>query len=699
MTEADDRPDPTTSVGDAAHQLEKQRAEYEKRLRQAIIHLEKQRAEFSAQIAAYCRRTDDLQRELNALQTSTIWRASRHLRAFLARYPVLRILLRRSVKLAWWTVTGQLATRVHARRLGVTEPSNRTSYASWIENFDFDSKRDTNTYLSQIEVLSQSPTISVLMPTYNTPESYLRQAIESVRKQIYTNWELCIADDCSDRPHVRGILEKYAADDQRIKVTFRDENGHISEATNTALSMASGHFLAMLDHDDVLPEHALVEVAIELNKNPHASLIYTDEDKIDDEGKRFNPYFKPDFSPELLYGQNYLNHLSVFRADAVRAIGGWRKGYEGSQDYDLILRLIRQLPPNQIRHIPKVLYHWRVVKGSTAYSISEKSYALTAGLKALKEHLWETEQGHAALVDGLPYYRAVYPIPQPAPLVTLIIPTKDQQPILERAIDSILGKTTYDNYEIIIVDNNSEQRTTIDYLSDIEERHSRVSVLRYPAPFNYSAINNFAARHAKGSILAFINNDVEVINGSWLQEMVSQVSRQQVGCVGAMLYYPDNTIQHAGIVLGIGGVAGHSHKRFPRGDSGYFARLKLAHNVSAVTAACMLLRRSVFEEVGGFDDGGLAVAFNDVDLCLRVREAGYLNVFTPFAELYHHESISRGYEDNPEKKARFESEVKVMLRRWGDILANDPFYSPHLTLTDEDFSLREPGVRQLDRFF
>ena len=558
-----------------------------------------------------------------------------------------------------------------------------------MEAFDFDSERDTNTYLSQIEVLSHNPTISVLMPTYNTPESYLREAIESVRKQIYTNWELCIADDCSDRPHVRGILEKYAADDQRIKVTFRDENGHISEATNTALSMASGHFLAMLDHDDVLPEHALAEVAIELNKNSHASLIYTDEDKIDDEGKRFNPYFKPDFSPELLYGQNYFNHLSVFHADAVRAIGGWRKGYEGSQDYDLILRLIRQLPPNQIRHIPKVLYHWRVVKGSTAYSISEKSYALTAGLKALKEHLWETEQGHAALVDGLPYYRAVYPIPQPAPLVTLIIPTKDQQPILERAIDSILGKTTYDNYEIIVVDNNSEQRTTIDYLSEIEERHSRVTILPYPAPFNYSAINNFAARHAKGSILGFINNDVEVIGGSWLQEMVSQVSRPQVGCVGAMLYYPDNTIQHAGIVLGIGGVAGHSHKRFARGDSGYFARLKLAHNVSAVTAACMLLRRDVFNEVGGFDDAGLAVAFNDVDLCLRVREAGYLNVFTPFAELYHHESISRGYEDSPEKKARFESEAKLMLKRWGNALTNDPYYSPHLTLSAEDFSIRQ----------
>jgi GT2 family glycosyltransferase len=526
------------------------------------------------------------------------------------------------------------------------------------------------------------------MPVYNPELEHLRAAIESVCNQVYPFWELCIADDASTGDDVRDLLERVAARDARVKVTFRSTNGHIAAATNSAFELAEGEWIALLDHDDLLREHALAEVALALTSRPDAQLIYTDEDKINPAGRRVDPFFKPDYAPDLFRSQNYFNHLTAHRAENIRRVGGWRVGFEGSQDYDLTLRILETIPRSAVLHVPKVLYHWRAAEGSTARSGSEKSYAYDAGLRALTEHVARSGIDAEALpIEGLPFYRIRYEVPTPAPLVSIIIPTKDRSDLLRVSIGSILEKTTYAPFEVVLVDNGSREPETFAYFEEAA-RDERVRVIAYPGPFNYSAINNHAVREAKGSLIALVNNDIEVITPEWLTEMVSQACRPEIGCVGAKLYYPNDAIQHAGVILGIGGVAGHSHKLFPRASLGYFARLRLPHNLSAVTGACLVVRREVFEEVGGLDEEKLAIAFNDVDFCLKVREAGYLNLFTPFAELYHHESVSRGLEDNPEKVQRFNAEVRTMIQRWGPLLTKDPFYSPHLTLEHEDFSIR-----------
>lgn len=564
------------------------------------------------------------------------------------------------------------------------------SYAEWVRRYDTFSKPEIERLHGIARALSHPPLISVVMPVYNTPRDLLIEAIDSVRSQAYQNWQLCIADDASTKPEVRTVLEDYAAKDKRIDVVFRPRNGHISEASNSALEIVRGDWFALLDHDDVLRPHALLEVAVEIAAHPEVGLIYSDEDKIDGQGKRYDPFFKPDFSIELLRSQNYLNHLTVHRTDLVRAVGGWRKGFEGSQDYDLSLRVIEKLEPKQIRHIPKILYHWRAAEGSTASAGSAKSYAYTAGLKALQEHA--ARKGHNATVeslDGLPFYRYRNAIPTPEPLVSLIIPTRDRLALIKGCVESILNRTTYRNYEILIVDNGSVEPETIRWFDSLR-RHAQVSVLLYDKPFNYSAINNFAVAQANGSIIGLINNDIEVISPDWLAEMVSYATQDHVGCVGAKLYYANDTIQHAGVIVGLGGVAGHSHKHAPRFGSGYFYRVMVPHGVSAVTAACLVVRKSVFEEAGGLDEVDLTVAFNDVDFCLKVEALGYRNVWTPYAELYHLESISRGTEDSKEKVARFNGEVAVMKRRWGARLSIDPYYSPNLTLDSEDYSIAYP---------
>lgn len=554
-----------------------------------------------------------------------------------------------------------------------------TSYDEWIEKCDFLSNDRIEAIRQKVAELDEPPLISVVMPTYNTPEHLLREAIESVRSQVYENWELCIADDCSTHAHVKNVLERYARDDQRIKVTVRERNGHISEATNSAFALASGTWIALMDHDDILRPHALAEVAFELASHPDAELIYSDEDKIDEDGKqRFDAYFKPDFSRELFRSQNYLNHLTVHRAENIRAVGGWRRGFEGSQDYDLNLRIIERIDAKRIRHIPKVLYHWRAVSGSTAVSGSEKSYAFTAGLRALEEHIERLAlPAKVTPAPGTPFYRVQFDVPQPPPLVSLIIPTRDKLPLLRGCVTSIREKTTYENYEIIVVDNGSCEDETLDYLDRLDaEPWARV--LRYDKPFNYSAINNYAVARANGSIVGLINNDIEVISPEWLTEMVSWASQPDIGCVGAKLYYANDTIQHAGVILGIGGVANHAHLHHPRTTPGYFGRAVVVSNYSAVTAACMLVRKALFEQVSGLDEQNLSVAFNDVDFCLKVRQAGYLNVWTPYAELYHFESVSRGKEDTPEKRGRFIREVAHMEKIWANELLKDPYHSPNL---------------------
>jgi GT2 family glycosyltransferase len=576
-------------------------------------------------------------------------------------------------------------SRILTRDLG-GHVGQRESYLDWLRRHELRGDSARRVWREELLKLPSKPLISVLVPTYDTDERFLREMIDSVQAQIYPNWELCIADDASRQPHVRNILESYARDDARIKLAFRETNGHISAATTTALELATGEWSALLDHDDVLRPHALLAVAKTINLHPDVQLIYSDEDKLDMDGERTQPFFKPDYSPELLLAQNYFNHLTVHRTANIRAVGGWRVGLEGSQDYDLNLRVIEKIDAAQIRHIPEVLYHWRIVAGSTSLATEEKSYASDAGLLAVREHLERT--GQDAQVEMLPsrYYRVRHTLPTPPPMVSLIIPTRDRADLLAMSVGATLQKSTYPNYEIVIVDNGSVEAETKSYFKKIK-KNKRVKVLEYDQPFNYSAINNFAAAQCRGDIIGLVNNDIEVISPDWIEELVSWAVQDGVGCVGAKLYYPDGQIQHAGVVLGIGGVAGHSHKYYDRTSSGYFSRLGVHHDVSAVTGACLFVRRSLFEAVGGLDET-LAVAFNDVDFCLRVRALGYRNVFTPFAELYHHESVSRGDDQTPEKAARFRGEIELMRLRWENELRSDSYYSPNLSLEKEDYDLR-----------
>jgi glycosyltransferase involved in cell wall biosynthesis len=555
-------------------------------------------------------------------------------------------------------------------------------YQQWISKNEAVPFREV---MDNLKSFALQPLISMVVPVYNPDKQLLVDCIESVINQSYPNWQLCLADDQSPLPHVREVLEEYQAKDKRIKTVLRPQNGHISAASNSALTFATGEWSALLDHDDLLHEHALYYVVKTINENPDVEFIYSDEDKIDEQGKRVDPHFKSDWNLDLLYSQNYVSHLGVYKTNIIKKIGGFRLGYEGSQDYDLLLRYSREIDQENIIHIPKVLYHWRMVEGSTALASGEKSYTTDAGIKALQEHFKalgkdvSVEQG-----AGLNMYKVNWAI-KDEPLVSLIIPTYNGYEITKQAIDSILEKTTYSNYEILLVDNNSNDPIALEYFEELDQ-HEKISVLRYPYPFNYSAINNFAAKQAKGKIIGLVNNDVEVINPEWLTEMTSHAQRKNVGCVGAKLYFENDTIQHAGVIIGIGGVGGHSHKYFKRDADGYFSRLKVVQNLSAVTAACLLVRKDVFEQVNGLNEQDLTVAFNDVDFCLKVQKAGYRNLWTPYAELYHHESISRGAEDNPDKVARFNKEVDYMKGTWGTDKKPDPCYSPNLSLDREDFS-------------
>ncbi|QIA64448.1 glycosyltransferase [Vibrio astriarenae] len=575
--------------------------------------------------------------------------------------------------------------RAEGRRVSASDivESSLSPYQAWI------SQNETETYAEIHQGLasfSHNPLISIVVPVYNPDEQHLIDCIESVRNQSYPHWELCLADDKSTQEHVKPLLEHYAQLDSRIKVVFREQNGHISAASNSALEEATGEWTALLDHDDELHQHALYYVAKALHEQPDSEFVYSDEDKIDQQGKRSDPHFKSSWNLDLLYSQNYVSHLGVYKTQILKQIGGFRIGFEGSQDFDLLLRYSREIDQSKVVHIPRVLYHWRMVEGSTALGAGEKSYTTEAGIKALQDHFQALDKPvHVEKGKHDNIYKVSWLMQEP-PLVSLIMPTYNGYAITKQAIDSIIEKSDYRNFEILLVDNNSDDPQALAYFDEID-KHEQVRVLRYPHPFNFSAINNFAAKHAKGEVLGFINNDIEVINPEWLTEMVSQAVREDVGCVGAMLYYPNDTIQHAGVITGIGGVAGHSHKYFKRGEHGYFSRLHLVQNLSAVTAACLLVRKSIFEQVDGLNEQHLAIAFNDVDFCLKVQAAGYRNLWTPYAELYHHESITRGAEDNPEKVERFNKEMNYMKNTWKTHLNVDPCYSRNLSTTREDFSL------------
>ncbi|MDK2122905.1 glycosyltransferase [Parachitinimonas caeni] len=538
------------------------------------------------------------------------------------------------------------------------------------------------------QVPTSGPLISLLMPVYNPPEQWLRRALDSVLAQSYGHWQLCVADDASTASWVKPVLQEYASRDRRIEVVYRPENGHISAASNSALELVRGEWTVLFDHDDELAVDALAWLVTEISAHPDAQLVYSDEDKIDEDGQRKDAYFKPDWNYDLFLAQNLFSHMGCYRSELIRQVGGFREGYEGSQDYDLALRCIEQVPAHSIRHIPRVLYHWRILAQSMASGGDAKPYSYDAARRAIADHL--ARQSIAASVEPLPLapslQRVRYTLPDSPPLVSLIIPTRNQHALLRQCINS-LARTRYPYFEVLIVDNGSDEAATRDYLDSLARRPN-FRVLRDDRPFNFPALNNLAVAQARGEVLCLLNNDIEVINEDWLAEMVSQAMRPGIGAVGARLWFPDETLQHGGVLL-VGGVAGHAHRKLPRGLPGYAGRAIVSQNYSAVTAACLVVRKALYQQVGGMDEA-LSVAFNDVDFCLKLQAAGYRNLWTPFAELYHHESASRGEETTPEKRARFASEVELMQQRWQHLLPHDPAYNPNLSFFREDFALAWP---------
>lgn len=529
---------------------------------------------------------------------------------------------------------------------------------------------------------------SILVPLYNTPLPFLEAMIASVQAQTYGNWELCLADGSDDaHADVGRVCREKAAQDKRILYRKLERNEGISGNTNHCIGMAGGDYLALFDHDDILHPSALFEVMNVLCRQD-ADLVYTDENTFHKTpADAYLPHFKPDFAPDTLRGNNYICHFTVFRKELLeKAGGGFRSAFDGSQDYDLVLRLTEQA--ETIVHIPKILYYWRAHRDSVAESVGAKPYVVDAAKRAIGEHLARVGLRGEVLETEIPsIYRIRYEI-QGEPLVSILVPNKDHREDLKRCIDSIREKSTWKHWEIVIIENNSTEEETFRYYEELE-KDERIRVVRYEGSFNYSAVNNLGARESRGAYLLLLNNDTEVISPDWIQEMLMFAQREDVGAVGAKLYYPDGTIQHAGIGLGLLHLAGHFFRGFPAGRPGYMARLCYAQDLTAVTAACMMVPRKVYAAVGGLDES-FSVVFNDVDLCLKIRESGKLVVWTPFAELTHYESKSRGSdEDTPEKLAFFKTETRRFQTKWNAALAKgDPYYNPNLTREKENMSPR-----------
>lgn len=555
-------------------------------------------------------------------------------------------------------------------------------YGPWYEKH----KRTEQELKKQSEKrFKENVLISVAVPVYHTGELFLRQMIESVMDQSYKNWELCIVNAGSDDEKVKEILNEYAEKDKRIRVRELAENEGIGKNTNRAFEMAEGEYVALLDHDDLLAPDALFEVACAIERS-HPDIIYSDEDKVSGENlEHTQPHFKPDFNIDLLRANNYICHLLVIKKTLIDKVGGFREGFDGAQDHDFIFRCSDNA--DIIVHIPRILYHWRTHQASTADNPASKLYAYEAGIRAVRENIERNgEEAEVTHTKDYGFYKVVYKVRKRS-LVSIIIPNKDNKDTLKKCIDSVLTKTTYDNYEIIIVENNSTQQETFDYYKELE-KNSRIRVIKWEKGFNFSAINNYAAKSANGEYLLFLNNDIEVRSADWIDGMLGNAQRKDVGIVGCRLLYPDNTIQHAGVIIGIGGIAGHAFTNLPAARSGYMHRASTQVDYSAVTAACMMISKKLFEEVGGFEEK-LTVAFNDIDLCLRVREKGYLVVYDAYVEMIHYESKTRGSEDSKEKVRRFQDEIEYMRTRWIDILKQgDPYYNPNLTLSKWNFSLK-----------
>ena len=537
-------------------------------------------------------------------------------------------------------------------------------------------------------VFLKQPLISIVVPLYKTPEIYLRALVSSVQKQTYRNWELCLSDGSGEPSPLEELLTELEKGDSRIRSIHSDVPLGISENTNAALKIAKGEYIAFADHDDLLPENALYEVVRRINEEPEAQLIYSDEDKVSMDGKTwFQPHFKSDFNIDLLRSMNYICHLTVVSRELYLKAGPLDPAYDGAQDYDFILRCCEKA--DRICHIPRVLYHWRSHADSTSENPASKMYAFEAGARAVQAHYDRLGIPAKVMMGEYPgLYRTIYEVPEDGPLVSVIIPNKDHTADLDKCISSLMERSVYRNLEIVIVENNSTDPATFQYYDSLAEKYDNVRVVTWEKEFNFSAINNFGVSKATGEYLLLLNNDTELIDPDGVEQLLGPAMREDVGIVGARLFYPDDTIQHAGVIIGYGGIAGHAFQGKGAGENGYFSRIICMSDLSAVTAACMMVRRDVYEQAGGLEEE-LKVAFNDVDFCLKVRDLGKLVVYNPYSRWYHYESKSRGYEDTPEKIARFNSEADLFLRRHPQILLQgDPYYNPNLSLDKNDFALK-----------
>jgi GT2 family glycosyltransferase len=619
----------------------------------------------------------EAQAALAATQESHAFRLARLISKVVGKILPLHSRRRRAVRsMVHLAATRGGALRVASRlteREGTTVALDQFQYARWIK---------LNERPVPPAVLSRQPTISVAVPTYNPPAGFFDEMLRSVLAQTYAHWELCIAD-AGTEPQVRAALDCLASAEPRIRSVTLAENRGIAGNTNAAVALATGDYVAFLDHDDTLAPFALAEVAAAINQYPDADLIYSDEDKLDEAGRRVDPTFKPDWSPDLLRTHNYVCHLLVLKRTMLEQLGGLRSGFDGAQDYDLVLRATEVA--RQIVHVPKVLYHWRLHPQSTAQNTASKQYLVEAGRQALAEHLERCGEAAGVQVAARPgEYRVVYQLPR-RPLVSVLIPNRDSAQMLGRCVES-LDASGYGNIEILILENGSTQDDTLTFYRQLEQRGARV--IAWSRPFNYAAINNFGAARARGEVLLFLNNDIEATNPDWLEALVTHAVRPQIGAVGAKLLYADGSIQHAGVVLGMGGVAGHVHRRFPGDSEGYLGRLRRVQNVAALTGACLMTRRDVFERVGGFDER-FVLAYNDVDYAMQVRALGYRVLWTPEAELYHLESKTRGYEDDAVKQERFRREFDLFRRKWASELeAGDPHFNRNFRLDRADCALR-----------
>jgi GT2 family glycosyltransferase len=565
--------------------------------------------------------------------------------------------------------------------------SAHNDYRKWVATFDTLSTEKSGAMYAQSTLFAHKPLISIVMPVCNTSPMWLLDTLDSVTKQIYQRWELCIAYDSQTDSRTRTILERRALEDHRIRIKVCNANGCVAAVKNSALELVTGDWLALLDPDDLLAESALFWIVDAINRVPTIGMIYSDEDVINGQNVRFSPDFKCDWNPDLFYSYNMFSHLGVYLRSLVEQVGGFRCDLDGSEDYDLTLRCIELINRNKIHHIPRVLYHRRAYEERTGTAGSAKSYLGLTGTKALNEHF--VRLGVNAKAESTPHgYRVRYSLPDQRPLVSLIIPTRNGLKLLQNCVGSIIHRTNYKPFEILIVDNGSDDPETLLYMKSIGSKEG-IRVIRDDRPFNYSALNNTAVKMARGAIVGLVNNDIEVISADWLSEMVSHALRPEVGAVGARLWYPDDTLQHGGVVFGSGG-AWHAHRNIARGDPGYMARAVCIQSFSAVTGACLVVRKSVYEELGGLNEADLQVAFNDVDFCIRALKAGYRNIWTPYAELYHHESATRGIDDTPAKRARARQEWRYMQSRWPYEMTYDPAYSPNLAIEFEDFSLAWP---------